>query len=346
MRMPKIEQRNGKPSVRFKIAGICNFRYTGKDEADCARWWSERHDYIKNGIAPKPQPVEAIDISPEMQNTIGALFIGFIHTVVPKRPKSARTYRAKLKVMANTCAFLEKPPSKVEPADIEKYLATRGETVCKSVLAFELGLWRRVFDYARRNRLFGMDRASLNPADDVEKIHYTMRATKLLRDADRERLFSELKATTPIHDIAMFSLLSGMRPCEVVAARVRDIDFEDRLIVLADQKNNERFGSRSLETAALDFLRQHIAANQLKPGDRLFPWSQTIGRISQHFTQAARRAGLEGVTLRSMRTTFATASLRKTKSALITRLFTGHKDLQTLDRRYNMLLARDAARLL
>jgi integrase len=342
MRMRKVEWRHGKPSILWQAPGQRSNRYTGETEVDCQEWWLDRYKEYEaaqaTGVAP--EPCEEIRIPPSIRNTVGAMLVWFDATQVQRTPKSATTYRAKIRSLVRHCDFVEKPPLAVTPDDIDAYLMARA--AASSVVSFERFQWCRIFDAARKHKMFGFTRTSPNPAKASEPIKVMVKKIRLLHDEDRERLFAELKAT-PIFDIATCALLTGLRRCEIVRVRVRHINFEAKVIALPEEKNGSEFEERVLWPEARAFLRERIAGK--RPDDLVFPWSASIDRISQIFTAAAKRCGLS-LSFHSLRKTYATEVHRRTGDIIKSMLSTGHKDAETFRKSYCGLTARDVARMI
>jgi integrase len=353
LRMPKIEyrSRSGRPTIRFQAWGQKGERRTFDCEADCQKWWLARYeDYLATLPHParEPRPLTDIIIMPtSIAFTVGALLVWYDLTQVPKKPKSAKKNHSKIKVLVRYCTFLEKPPPEVTADDIAEYLDARADEVRSSVVSWERGFWIRIFKAAKKHKTYGFTRSTPNPAEAVDPVPFSMRKTKRFRsDADREKLFAELKATSDIHDIAMCGFLTGLRRAEIVRVRVSNIDWDNMVVTLPVQKNGEEDGERALTPEARVYFREQVTEKHLGSDDLLFPWSLSIDRISQDFTLAAGRVGLQGITFRSLRKEFATRILKRVRSAEIARLYTGHLDLETFDKNYNGLTARDAAALL
>lgn len=122
----------------------------------------------------------------------------------------------------------------------------------------------------------------------------------------------------------------GLRVSEAVSLKVTDINSERMLIfVRQGKRNKDRLVP--LSTTLLDLLRVYWKA--VHPTDWLFP-----GRYGQHLSiramqhvcgRARRRAGIEGMTVHSLRHTFASHMLDAGANIRTIQVLLGHASIRT-----------------
>jgi integrase len=122
--------------------------------------------------------------------------------------------------------------------------------------------------------------------------------------------------------------LTGCRKGEILSLKRGDIDAHSHYLMLRDTKTGTQ--ARPIGAAALNAL-----ANVPGGGEFVFPASRGGGHLvgMKPFTEAAKRAGLEDVTLHVLRHSFATIALELEYSELTIAGLLGHR-LSSVTSRY------------
>jgi len=131
---------------------------------------------------------------------------------------------------------------------------------------------------------------------------------------------------------------TGLRPSEVVALKVGDID-SDRMLIRVEQGKGEKDRYAKLSPRLLLVLRhwyrQAQARGKMLPRGWLFPGLNPVNPLSRRqlsrlFREAAEAAGLEKTaSLRSLRHAFATHLLEQGTDIRVIQVLLGHKKLET-----------------
>jgi integrase/recombinase XerD len=131
---------------------------------------------------------------------------------------------------------------------------------------------------------------------------------------------------------------TGLRPAEVVALKVGDID-SDRMLIRVEQGKGQKDRYAMLSPTLLHLLRhwyrQAKARGKMLPRGWLFPGLNPVNPLSRRqlsrlFSLAADAAGLDKqVSLRSLRHAFATHLLEQKTDIRVIQVLLGHKKLET-----------------
>lgn len=139
-------------------------------------------------------------------------------------------------------------------------------------------------------------------------------------------------AENPAHKLAIALAYSGgLRPSEIAALKVTDIDiFRKTIFIRAGKRRKDRY--TILASRTLDLLIKYYA--QGKPQKWLFPGHPnghiTTRALQAAMTSAARKAGIqEGGNMRTLRHSFATHLVERGTSLLAVRDLLGHESLAT-----------------
>ena len=126
-----------------------------------------------------------------------------------------------------------------------------------------------------------------------------------------------------------------MRRAELVSIEWRNIDLENRFLILPDTKNGE---SRAvpLSSKALSLI-QGVARN---PTGKVFV--SKPNSVSQGFIRACKRAGLEDLRFHDLRHEATSRFFELGLNTMEVSAITGHKTLSML-KRYTHLKAKDLA---
>jgi len=126
---------------------------------------------------------------------------------------------------------------------------------------------------------------------------------------------------------------TGMRPCEICALKVKDVDLEQRLVYPTTAKHG---ASRRLKisTNLKELLVSHIHKHGLQPSDKLFKgdaeyYGKYYRQMRNNLAEKLCKPELRTIKLYAFRHYFATMLYAKTRDILLVRQQLGHKRLET-----------------
>ena len=126
---------------------------------------------------------------------------------------------------------------------------------------------------------------------------------------------------------------TGLRPIEVHLLKVKDIDFDRRLVYPTTAKNgNPRTVKISDNLASL--LRTHIVRYNLKENDNLFKgheehYGDAFARVRNRLAEKIADPTIRRIRLYDLRHFFATMLYHKTKDILLVKQQLGHKSINS-----------------
>jgi site-specific recombinase XerD len=154
---------------------------------------------------------------------------------------------------------------------------------------------------------------------------------EILNAEECKRLF---RVSFRLRDRVILSLIysAGLRSCELLALRVRDIDSGRMLIHIRRSKNRkDRYVplSELILQGLRKYYRQERPQDFLFPGEREgFPLSSTA--LAQILRKAVSRSGIrKNITLHTLRHTYATHLLEMGVNILRVKELLGHTDIRT-----------------
>jgi len=142
-----------------------------------------------------------------------------------------------------------------------------------------------------------------------------------------------LAATAGVHQL-IFRLLygTGMRKMECLRLRVKDVDFDRRLIVIREGKGNKDRITMLPAALASDLKRQLAYARSLWNSDRTAgrPGVETPPPVAHKYPRAAKRAQIaRQITTRTLRHSFATHLLERGQDIRTIQELLGHAHVDT-----------------
>ncbi len=161
----------------------------------------------------------------------------------------------------------------------------------------------------------------------VPNIRKPPRRIEVLTENEIAALYKAVR--DPMDKIILDLLLdTGLRSKELLGLKVRDIDFENKIITVRNAKyGKERRVLATPET--LEELRIWIMLRNLGEDDRLIPL--TYSGLYKRIKKLARMAGIDASKVRPhiFRHTFATRALRRGMSIASLQKLLGHTDIRT-----------------
>jgi len=137
---------------------------------------------------------------------------------------------------------------------------------------------------------------------------------------------------------------TGARPCELERVRLRDIDFNQKIIYLPSRKGS-RGRPRKLKTQTVAMLKRYIASGKYKSEERIFPTSNamTHGFMRQRNRLAEKLQDTAVRTIRfyDLRHFFATETYLRTRDIVFVKNELGHKSISNTLRYIHLVNFKD-----
>jgi len=198
-------------------------------------------------------------------------------------------------------AFGKKAVISITRAEIIKFHQRMGEERGPYEANRLLALLSTMFEYARRIELIPFDHA--NPARLIEKFNERSRAV-FMKKEDIPRLFEALDKDKNPYFIAFIKmvLFTAARKTELLCARWKNVDWDQRILWLEDTKNGEAYPIR-LSKSAIAILNSllllsdgsgYIFPSTDEPGKRL--WN-----VDRPWREVRKAAGLDDITIHDLR---------------------------------------------
>lgn len=207
---------------------------------------------------------------------------------------------------------------------IDKYKKLRLESgIQKSSINRELFMLRKVF-----NKAIAWQLIEKNPIDKVEFFKESKPRNRVLGRNEQERL---LKVAKPwLQELVLFDVNTGLRPGKELLQELRweNVSFENGVAYLEKTKSGEP-KTLYLNSVALDILKKR-QANVGNGKGAVFGYSYYT--VHGAFKRACKRAGIEGVTLHTLRHTFGTRLIENGADIVTTKDLLHHSSLEMTER--------------
>lgn len=173
-----------------------------------------------------------------------------------------------------------------------------------------------------------------NPIKGVKMPTVQNQRQRFLSHEEADLLLTELAGTSKqLHDMTLLSLHCGLRAGEIFNIKGQDLDFENKLINIADPKNKET--RKAYMTKAIkEMFLEHMP---ISPDEHLFKDrnGNKVVAISQSFRKVIQELGFneditdrrQKITFHSLRHTFASWLALQGESILTIKELLGHKSL-------------------
>ena len=261
----------------------------------------------------------------------------------PWKPSTQRDYRSALDVHLLP-AFGDRRIETITTTTIEAWRADRiaGGKLPRRTAVKLLAMLHSIFERARKTY-----RLPTNPARDVERLAVSYRA----EDFDfysPEEVWALVRAADNEQDAAIFltAAFTGLRMGELLALRIRDVDFEaEALRVTGNIDIREGVGTTKGGRGRTVPMVSDVAivlARLLERGrftgrdDHLFP--NEAGRyldgsaLRRRYRQAQQRAELRPLRFHDLRHTFGSLAVTQAQSTRELQEWLGHADARTTER--------------
>jgi site-specific recombinase XerD len=270
-------------------------------------------------------------------------FSGFwrknLETELRSRKYSPKTMRSYIHYNRALCRKLQKQPEAVTPADIKGYLAYLDKDLDLSTSSMNLAISAFKFFYSNVLKK-DITRDQHRPRHDKRLPTVLAKSeVKLLLDCEKN----------PKHRLLlMLAYSSGLRVSEVIALRREHLDPNRKTILVHSGKGRkDRYTLLSDRAAA--FIKDYCALYDIDGW--LFPGQPASGHLSVRaaqkvFEKALAKAGIQkaGVSIHSLRHTFATHLMENGTDIKYIQALLGHSSIRTTSR-YTHVARRDVLRI-
>ena len=191
-------------------------------------------------------------------------------------------------------------------------------------------LSRYIFNCAIRWEVPGIDK---NPTEGIDLFAENNKRERYLSSEEAKRLFDALEQSTSVHlkYIVTMLLLTGARKNEVIHAKWKDFDLEQRIWSIEFNKSG-KIRYVPLSDGVLQLL-EIIPKEKNNP--YLFPNPKTgkpYVQIFPSWNTARKRAGLEDVRIHDLRHSFASFLINNGRSLYEVQKLLGHTQVKTTQR--------------
>jgi integrase len=219
----------------------------------------------------------------------------------------------------------------VTPSDIEAFKSYRialptihGRKRKPATIARELAILSKLFSVALKNNY-----CDYNPVARVDRPKYDNIQTRVLARADDERFFAAFDGQQGemARDICRLVLNTGLRQNDALG--LSDFHLIDARTIRLIQGKTKRTVEIPLNATASVIVAKYSGNGLLFPSPKT---GKPMHYIRQAIKGACKRAGIEPVSIRDLRRTFATRLAEDGADALTISLLLGHSDLRMIHR--------------
>jgi integrase len=312
--------------VRIRRRGHPVQTKTFETKADAEAWARQIENEMDRGIFVSRAEAE--------KTTLKEALDRYIEEYIPRLKECQReTNRASnLQKRDISCKIMASIRSK-DIADFRKEREAEG--VKGNTIRLDFALISHLFNYARSE--WGME-CLQNPVELAVKPKVDKGRERRLEKEEEKKLlkFSALN----FKNVIRFALATAMRREEIASLKWKNVNIEERYLLLPDTKNGEaRTIPLSVEALQILSTLPHNESQQ-----EVF--SMTSGAITQAMQAACKKANLENLHFHDLRHEATSRLFENTDLDLMEiRAITGHKTLQMLVRYTHLRTARLADRL-
>lgn len=228
----------------------------------------------------------------------------------------------------------------LKPLDFARYRDERLKIRKPATVQRELALFSAVFEVGRKEWGIHIE----NPVRMIDKPAVNNERSRRLSPAEQEKLMAELDKETRnpdgtlaaggvrniwIKPLVLFALETAMRRGEILSLRWENVDLQKRVAFLPITKNGDSRGV-PLSTVAVKVLQ----GLPRSISGRVF--MTTVDAVKKSFTRCCKRAGLVDFTLHDCRHEATVRLARVLPNVIELSRVTGHRDVNTLKRYYNI----------
>lgn len=226
--------------------------------------------------------------------------------------------------------FGDTPLKKIAAQSVDAYKTKRAhEGAAPKTLNNELLNLSHMMKMAVRWRY--IDR---NVVSSVEKMRVIINPPRFLNQSEIQRL-GEAAVGSHIYSLVLTALHTGMRKSELLNLTWEDIDFDMRMITVKskDDWHTKNYKARlfQLTPVLYDVLKEHEADQPLLRNKYVFTFRGKAIRqdIRRSWRRVVCKAGLQGITLHTLRHTFASQLVMAGVSLRDVQELMGHQNFET-----------------
>nr|WP_301399296.1 site-specific integrase [Thermodesulfobacterium sp.] len=159
--------------------------------------------------------------------------------------------------------------------------------------------------------------------------------TKRLRYLTEEEEKRLMKAITDplLRDIVVFALNTGMRKCEVLNLKWKNVDFQSRTVILEPHETkNKRRHVVPLNRQAWEVIKRRLKEKVISCEYVFHRNGRKIYSIRRAFESALKRAGIEDFHFHDLRHTFASRLVQKGVDLYVVKELLNHAEITTTQR--------------
>ena len=332
--------------VRYMVDGRLVRKRIGEHRA-AKTYYDDIQHHIRTGDIPVPKSAKKTKAV-----TVGELCDDYLELIKTRPDRFRDQLNPERRVTAIRTAFGDRPAADVLPLDIEKWLngiqrlSTKGNgnTEAKALMPGTLNRFKAhlsaVYQHGKLN-----SKVQHNPARDVKQRRMNNGVIRFLTPAEEQRLRAALtgyiESKTHLaqyqehwvkHRICELDIAlgTGMRKGEQYGLKWRDVDFDQREIILRDTKNG---CSRRVEmiddvVSAMQTLRKlnlnrREGRTQPTPEDSVF----AIGDNKKWWAQVLKDAKIDNLRWHDLRHTFCSRLAQAGVSLKVIQEAAGHKTI-------------------
>jgi integrase len=247
-----------------------------------------------------------------------------------KRPRTAQRDMVSLKPLQSF--FGNKRLSDISPFLVEKYKQKRNaDGLSVRTINIELACLRHMFNMAMK-----WGRAQKNPLAEVKLFKEPEGKDRILSPEEEKKLMDAIdqnKRAGHLKPVIMTALCTGMRKGEIFGLKWSNVDFQNRLITVEGTKSGyiRKIPMSAKLTEILGRVRKE-ARSEYVFADRA---GQPYKNVRTAFDHALEKAGIENLTLHSLRHTFGTRLGMKGVDLGTIQELMGHRDPKMTKRYYH-----------
>ena len=276
------------------------------------------------------------------KHTLGDLVDRYIRDILSNKPKHAAKQRMKLLYWKNQLGqcflsdLIRSPSLIIEQRDeLARGITRSGNPRSPATVVRYLAALSHAFSIAMKEWQWVDD----NPLRKVSKPKEPRGRVRFLDDDERARLLNVCKTSSNAHlyTIVVLALSTGMRYSEIMNLTWKDIDFDEKRIILQQTKNNERrpvpLVGLAFELLQDNFRKHRIDSFLVFPGKRD---SRKATGIRSAWERAIKEAGIEDFRFHDLRHSFASEMAMGKATETELRILLGHKS-HSMTARYSHL---------
>jgi len=220
-------------------------------------------------------------------------------------------------------AFGERKLGALRAMDVEGYKAKRLVRVSPATVNRELATLRHMY-----RKAVEWEYVKASPMANVRQFKEPPGRVRYLTTDEIKRLLCQCAAH--IRPIMVMALNTGMRKGEILKLRWRDVDLENRRIIVVNSKNNETRMIPINQTLFEVFGRLKDGKGAGSRSGFVFTGEdgRPLGDIKKGFTAAVRRAGIEDFRFHDLRHTFASYLVMSGVDLRTVQQVLGHTELK------------------